>query len=46
MKIKVEYNEFEQTENLCGNFVFVRDGNKIRNLEAIADRKVKIGVGV
>lgn len=34
MKIKVEYDELAQTENLCGNFVFIRDGDKIRNLEA------------
>ena len=34
MKINVEYNEFEQTENVCGNFVFIRDGNRITNLEA------------
>lgn len=34
MKIKVRYNELEQTESLCGNFVFIRDGDKIRNFEA------------
>jgi len=34
MEIKVDYNELEQTENLCGNFVFIREGNRIRNLEA------------
>ena len=34
MKINVKYDEFAQTQNLCGNFVFIRDGNKIRNLEA------------
>jgi hypothetical protein len=34
MKINVEYDELAQTVNLCGNFVFIRDGKKIRNLEA------------
>jgi hypothetical protein len=34
MKIKVAYNELEQTENLCGPFIFVKDGKTIRNLEA------------
>lgn len=34
MKIQVEYKELEQTETNCGNFVFIKDGNKIRNLEA------------
>lgn len=34
MKINVKYNELAQTENICGNFVFIRDGDKIRNLEA------------
>lgn len=34
MKIKVEYNKFAQTENICGAFIFIRDGDKIRNLEA------------
>ena len=35
MKIKVKYDESEQTEYLCGNFVFIRDGNKVRNLEGV-----------
>lgn len=34
MKIKVEYNELEQTENLWGPFIFIKDGNTIRNFEA------------
>lgn len=34
MKIKIEYDVLEQTENKCGPFIFIRDGNKIRNLEA------------
>lgn len=34
MKIKVKYSALEQTENIYGPFVFIRDGNKIRNLEA------------
>lgn len=34
MKIKVKYDKFEQTETQCGNFVFIRDGDKIRNFEA------------
>jgi len=34
MKIKVNYNELEQTENLWGPFIFIRDGDKIRNFEA------------
>lgn len=34
MKIKVKYDESEQTQNVCGAFVFIRDGNRIRNLEA------------
>ena len=34
MKIKVKYSALEQTENLYGPFVFIRDGDKIRNLEA------------
>lgn len=34
MKIKVEYNELVQTQSLCGSFVFVREGNMIKNLEA------------
>ena len=35
MKIKVDYDEFKQTETICGPFVFIRDGNKIRNLEGV-----------
>ncbi len=35
MRIIVDYNELEQTENICGPFVFIRDGKKIRNLEAV-----------
>lgn len=35
MKVKVKYDEKEQTEYLCGNFVFIRDGDKIRNLEGV-----------
>lgn len=35
MKIKVEYNALAQTESLCGPFIFIKDGNKIRNFEAI-----------
>ena len=34
MKIKVKYDETKQTEYLCGPFIFIRDGNKIRNLVA------------
>ena len=34
MKIKVKYSALEQTENIYGPFVFIRDGDKIRNLEA------------
>jgi hypothetical protein len=35
MKIKVEYNPYNQTQWLCGNFVFIKDDNGvIRNLEA------------
>ena len=34
MKIKVKYDYFKQTENLCGPFIFIRDGDKIRNFEA------------
>lgn len=34
MKIKIEYNELVQTQSVCGNFVFVRDGDRIHNLEA------------
>lgn len=34
MKIKVNYNELEQTEALWGPFIFIRDGDKIRNFEA------------
>lgn len=35
MKINVIYEPLEQTENRCGNFVFVKDGDRIHNLEAI-----------
>ncbi len=34
MKIKIKYNKFEQTESIWGPFVFIRDGNRIRNFEA------------
>ena len=34
MKINIKYNEFEQTEKMCGPFIFIKDGNKIRNFEA------------
>ena len=34
MKIEVKYNPFDQTENLCGPFIFIKEGNVIRNLEA------------
>lgn len=34
MKIKANYNELEQTEALWGPFIFIRDGDKIRNFEA------------
>lgn len=34
MKINVEYNELEQTQSKCGNFIFIREGDKIHNLEA------------
>ena len=35
MKIKVEYDQFEQTQWLCGNFVFVKEPDgRIHNLEA------------
>ena len=34
MKIKVKYDELVQTQTLCGNFVFIRDGGRIHNLEA------------
>lgn len=32
-KIKVEYDPWRQLEFLDGPFIFIRDGNKIRNLE-------------
>jgi hypothetical protein len=35
MKINVSYNELEQTESIWGPFVFIRDGDKIRNFEAV-----------
>lgn len=35
MKIKIGYNLLDQSEYECGAFVFIRDGDKIRNLEAI-----------
>ena len=34
MKIKVDYDKLKQTECLCGNFIFIRDGDRIVNLEA------------
>lgn len=34
MKINVKYDELVQTQNVCGNFVFIREGNRIHNLEA------------
>lgn len=35
MLIKVDYKWFEQTENLCGPFIFYKDdAGVIRNLEA------------
>lgn len=35
MKIKVIYRVLDQTENICGPFIFIRDGDKIRNLEGV-----------
>lgn len=35
MKIKVEYDPWQQTQALCGNFIFIKgDDGVIRNLEA------------
>lgn len=34
MKIKVKYDKMAQTEAIYGPFVFIKDGDKIRNLEA------------
>ena len=34
MKIKVEYNPLEQTQAIWGPFVFIKDGDTIRNFEA------------
>lgn len=34
MKIKVLYDELAQTQTICGNFVFIKEGNTIHNLEA------------
>ena len=34
MKIKVVYNRLDQSEYLDGPFIFIKDGNKICNLEA------------
>lgn len=34
MKIKVKYDELVQTQNLCGNFIFIREDGVIHNLEA------------
>lgn len=34
MKINIKYDALKQTENICGPFIFIRDGNRIRNLEA------------
>lgn len=34
-KINVEYNELDQTQSICGNFIFVKeDDGRIHNLEA------------
>ena len=35
MKIKVKYDESAQTEAIWGPFIFIRNGNEIRNLEAV-----------
>ena len=32
-KIEVEYKSYRQTESINGPFIFIRDGNKIRNFE-------------
>ncbi len=34
MKINIKYDALMQTENICGPFIFIRDGDRIRNLEA------------
>lgn len=34
MKINVTYNKLDQSEVKDGPFVFIKDGNTIRNLEA------------
>ena len=34
MKINVEYNPLHQTEAIWGPFIFIKDGDAIKNLEA------------